>query len=231
MARVSKDYVLQTLRNRGIKYWKVTAAGSSYPLDEMQDEETSLDKSLNQLENTLEQINEGLVTVQASERSKTEKGRGGNTRNGIFEFKVDCRSTAAQQASPITGVENGFSSRLENLMRENGELKAQLLEQEQKHQNALLRKEIEEIKQGDPYTNAAIQALAGYFMKGNQQPAAIAGTPLDETKRKAINSAVKRLLAIDTNLHETLDALASFAENDPGTYSNYVQMLKTQVGA
>lgn len=231
MARVSKDFVINTLRNKGIKYWKITAAGSSYPIDEMQDEEISLDKSLNQLEAALAEMREGLITIQASERSKNEKGRGGNTRTGVYEFKVDCREGAAtSSASPISGLET-FSPRLEALMRENNDLRNQITEIKSQHQLELMRKDLEEAKAGDPYTNTAIQALAGYFLKNQQQPAAIAGTPLDEAKRKEINAAIKRLLQVDSNLGQTLTALATFAETQPDQYAQYLTLLKNQVNS
>lgn len=242
MAFVSKKRCLDVMQENSFKYYKVLDTDKSC-IAEQQDPELSEKAAYTKLEEVLEEIEGTWVHVQFRHKTSKEIGAGGSIKSGVIDLKVKL-SDQRKEGDIHVGALN---QSVMQLMRENAELKTQLNDIRRQHEIDLLKKEFADWKKEEkdknktsPIIEQGIGILADYFRNAGKaqapvtQQAAPAQMPIngpDEVsgKKQKVQDAIKRLSAIDPNLPDTLQMLATYAEKNPASYSSMLPMLKAQI--
>src|SRR5258706_8252129 len=97
MAFVNKDHVFKIMRNSECPYWRITDNTGMRHLVDENDTETNVENAIEQLEATINDIEDNNVCIVISNKTKKEKSGGGRNYKQ-YEFKVNLRK-----------VENGFT--------------------------------------------------------------------------------------------------------------------------
>lgn len=233
MAYVQPSFIYSTIRQNGCKYWTVNTSDGRYPLS-VQEQDISADQSAQLLEDVLNQVSNGIITVECSEKSRSEKGRGGSTKTGNYTFKVNLQNgaRAANESQPLNGIpqQDAWHTR-EQLIR---------LEETMKRQH--LERKIDDLENGgalngvlnNPVVQKAIPILLMKMAGGNgavkMPPNSAPVNGLEDVEHETrIQNAVQRLCAIDPNFHEHIELLATFAEQKPEMYAGMIPNLKNMV--
>lgn len=242
MAYVTEKYCIDTITKRKAKYWKLYDSDGTL-IDEQQDSDTDLDKSVEQLQNALMEITGGYVIVKANNRKGKELARGGAVSGSSLEFKIQLGRVRGRDRDSGDG---GNITLLRELFKVQQEYREYVMSNEFEKRIAKLEK-----KKSDDGMDGIMgdlrfvirqeylkqQGLSGTGTVDNKLPSL--GTteserqvqPGDGKQNKAgIIEAVKIFAKVDPKVGDHLLLLAKFAENHPDQYEQYLQMLKEQSG-
>lgn len=235
MLFTNKDYVFKQMQENDLAFYEVLDGNTL--LDQNQDENTTVDKSVEQLRECLESLNGSFVTVKVSAVTKKTKATGRDYSLRVYNVKLSTPNNPAQAS--IAGI-GGISDEVKSLMNEISQLKAQLIETEYKNQISGLQEQINDLKnsKADPISDIAQAMIMQYMQPGPQKSivgiAGVATNDLTGTQSVAddktrFTAAIQRLKTVDADLISTLESLAAFAEKNPAQYCSYVTMLKTSL--
>lgn len=233
---VTFDYTKKLMREHELRYWTIKDSDGRSILGEQKDSEISIQDSIDQLEDAMGEIQGKYINLSLRSKSRAERGAGGDLKSGIFDLKVQLN-----QSGGINGVATATDRRLEDLMQTINDLKLQMIEDKHEREKQELKNKIKELEEGNPMLDQVINGLGRLFTNQNQ-PAPEVQAPVQEKEvpvRKLagvqpdkngdgprIKSALIRLGKIDSNLIDTLESLASFAEKNPDQFLGYIGMLK-----
>lgn len=223
MALVTKDYVTRTMKDKGLKHFTVKDSDGKSVIGDNHDEDTTVEKSAAMLEELLEEVSGTYVYVNLSEKTKRQKGAGGNMM-GDYNFKVKLHGDT-------TSI-SGHNPNSSNYYKQLADLQIQLAEIKKDHEIERLKMEFEEFKKekSNPMMDAALGHLINIMSGSHQTQQAVTASPgihgTGDDAQSRMKSALKRLSKVDKNLAETLVSLANFAEKNPKAYHNYLPMLK-----
>ena len=233
MAFVSQKYALNIMEKNKAKYWKLYDSDGSM-IGEQQDGDLDIDSSISALEEALEEVESGWVTISANTKKGKELAQGGDIKSGSFKFKVRIGDTG-------TG---GRKSESSGTMEKFYELKFEF-------EKFKLEKEYEK-KSGDnnkdPYEKflekigniVEIEYLEERKLQRGEKTISGTGTekkestPASEHTKEVIHngsnkdkvvSALTDLASVDKNAADNLLKLAAWAKANPELYKAYVQNL------
>jgi hypothetical protein len=214
-------FVTTAMQKKGWKHFRVDGADGKtiYVQD---DPEARLEDNVLLLEDVINQ-HTGLLHIKIYERSGRAKTNSGSTKN-YLNFTIDTKEAAPAAMAGIQGPAQP-SVDYEALLRE----QEQRLRAEFKKDMEILdlKRQIKEAQEGSSL-DKYLPMIAGLFQNGNI-PVGVAGQPDDEpelnTPKQRLNSAVQRLLAVDSDLIEHLEQLADLAESKPDIYKMAISQL------
>lgn len=233
---VTFDYTKKLMRDHELRYWTIKDSDGRSTLGEQKDSEISIQDSIDLLEDAMGEIQGKYINLSLRSKSRTERGSGGDLRSGIFDLKVQLN-----QSGGINGTANATDRRLEDLMQTINDLKLQMIEDKHEREKQELKNKIKELEEGNPMLDQVINGLGRLFTnqtqnnaeQPSQQPQErevpvrkLAGVESTESTDR-LKTALRRLGKIDSNLVETLESLATFAEKNPDQFMGYIQMLKS----
>lgn len=229
MVTTSINQILAIAQNKQIQFFKIFDATGKQLYYSQDDENTTPSEAFNELSDQLKNFDNGIVSVQLSEKSFKEKGQGGSVKGGSFYYKV-------RVGEKLTPAINGLMNEdVKTLMNEVAELRLKLMLQEQEHKNLEAQRKLEEkiegLKNNDPFEKYAptlMPIIAQMFGTGTPQIAPVINgtdTPTDD-KKTIITKAVNRLLKIDPDFATNITLLADFGEKNPEKYKSFIPMLK-----
>jgi hypothetical protein len=230
MVTTSINQVLSIAQNKQIQFFKIFDATGKQLYYSQDDENITPSEAYNELNDQLKNFDNGIVSVQLSEKSFKEIGKGGSVKGFSSYFKV-------RTGQSLTPAINGLMNEdVKNLMNEVAELRLKLMLQEQEHKNLEAQRKLEEkiegLKDNDPFEKYAptlMPIIAQMFGTGTPQiQPNINGTETTSTddKKTIITKAVNRLLKIDPDFAQNITLLADFGEKNPEKYKSFIPMLK-----
>jgi len=233
---VSLDYAKRLMRDHEVKYWKIKDSDNRSVLGEFKDPESTLEQSIDMLENSIIEIQGKWINLELRSKSAKERGAGGDIRTNNYDLKVLLDSKGGINGPGAQ--QNSNDGLIKTLMAEIQNMRVDMLRQQHSFETASLKAELAELKEGNPMMDQVIAGLAKVFVPGAQAPGneipLQPASPVQQVQHLAgveegknrIQSALRTLASIDSNLKETLEALARFAKKNPDQYHSYVQMLK-----
>jgi len=214
------------LHDKQLPYWTVSDGRSVIAFN---DDEDSLSKSEELLQEVLDNVLDAYVIVKISERPRKDLSKGGNTRSNFLEYKIQLK--AASQPG-VRGI-SGNSNNVDELHQEIKKLRDELHKKELEVIKDNFQRQIDELKEkkNDPMTEMGMQVLSGLLIP--KKTVAVAGAE-DEAvktdfveKQKRIKLALVKLSKVDPDLDQTMTLLAEFAVNNPDQYKSFIPMLKS----
>lgn len=212
-----------------LRFFSVYGSDGKSLIFESDDEDSTVDGQVASLNDCMEAIEDGYVTIKLCAISRKARGKGGDkTEKQVYEFRVRANEQASQKNIGGLPGEAGSNMTLLNKIKE---LEIELVKSKHKQELDEIRREIAELKTASPVESMLPMLIQGLSGAGWGAPAAaIKGTPINgpdgPTSKDLVVEAIKRLSAIDKNLHQTLTDLADFAEKNPEKYFAYIPMLK-----
>lgn len=234
---VNKDYIAELMQGENLYLFTLCGVDGKSILCEQDDEATKVGEAIQKLDHCLESLEPNQVVYLTLRRtSKKDKGLGGSTR-GNYQFKIRTGTAKAISGHTPQIDTSLVNSEILRLMQEKKELELKMAELKAEQKHAELERKIEEIKNEsvlDKYAPQIMGVLQSMFAKQTSAPVAVAGLEQEETQtettpKQRITAAINRLLKVDKNLVETLELLATFAEQQPQSYLGFLPMLKAQV--
>lgn len=218
MALVKQSYIIEQMRSKSLNFFIVKEGAQIVDLQD--DEGTSTEGAIDQLTETLNSIESGILEIAVSNKSRKQKAKGGDANN--FTYKVRIGENKTDQAGAG------------GLLREIYELRAQMDKKEFEHQlqeveRRLSKKDKKESLMDNPMVQQAIGALISKYGAGAGAVAdapGIHGVETPETKTKItqeekalLANSVSRLSKVDPDIINTLVKLANLAEENPAKYN------------
>jgi hypothetical protein len=228
---------------KGFPYWSVIINNKTTFVN---DDDTQIDSSFENLKEYLSYLDDAFVTVKLSQKTGKEKSEGGSIKSDkTFVLRLNQKT----EDKAINGYDINLIKENLELKNENNILQSKL-DQILTRLNAIEGAEEEEYEEEQSHTDAIlgmvkpyIPALIAKFV-GNPQPAhvptrSLAGidgdnehtSTMDEATEK-INRAKKaviKLLKLDADAAERLEKLAILAETKPDTYIMAANMLNSMI--
>jgi len=232
MALVKLDHVLKLMRERELPYWRLTDNSGLRNMVAENDTEESVETGIEELEEALSNIEDNIICVMISNRTKKQKSGGGR---GYIQMEMKINLHKAETG--FGAGNNGMLAMLLAQMEKNSNLVMQLMEQKKESELAELRREIKEMKNDGSGKFEKYQPYLDKLFGVQKESHGIASvgeedTEVDEKVVKAqarIRSAIKRLVKIDSNLPDTITLIANFAEKHPDKYKAFAAGLPAMI--
>jgi len=223
------NWIIEKMIAEKLPYYQIIDSDGKTVIDENDNTEVDVHQASKRLIDLFDRIS-GPITVKLSEKTKKEKGAGGNPRNLTFNTKIgnNNNNTGVSGIGAVNNFANiaDIEARLE--AKYNEKLEATLREIELKRRIEKLEEEKNAPDDIEKYA-PIIQAIAGMFGNGavplNGSPN-INGPGEVNPVFSRINAAVKILYNNDKNFVENLEKLAQIAQNKPFIYSMAISKLK-----
>jgi hypothetical protein len=236
MAIVRKEYVIEQIKVKKLPYFIVKDGNS---IIDVQDDDITPDEAADALTNTLDALDDGIVTVLLSDKSSVDKSRGGRLQNMVYKVRVGNILAGQGNRGGIQNISNYSElTRYQDRIRE---LELLLAKKDHEFELYKLREEFKGSKDKSVFDHPMAQAAITGLLNAWQKSGVVTtnGTPpinghdevqsekrLSADDKQKLKSAIMRLSALDDNLIEHLMLLADMAENKPETYKMAVNMLK-----
>lgn len=225
MLTIPTKFVIDSARKLNLIFWQITEAGNELA---RQDDEISLDDSLQILEDTINELKESARSgdkIKVSMQSQPMTNGGRKKGMQLRTFYVYLKEPETKQVQGIGNL---------NLLEENLRLKLEMQHDKEKQE---LLKRIEALEAPEPEQNNIEKSIEGittilnhpitslvvgwFANKNTQAPApAINGIPLDD-----YNNLISRIEKIDPEFIKMLNAIVTAAEENENTYFMYRNML------
>lgn len=229
MITIPVKYVIDSARKKGLVFWQITDAGNEIA---RQDEEISLEDSLQLLEETINELKDNARTGDKIKVSMQSMQMSGGRKKGmqLGNWFIYLKEPESKQMQGIGNL---------NLIEENIRLKM-TMEHEKEKESLIKRIEALENTEEDGegfekvinglnnlMASPATQLLIGLMMNGKAAPAAAApainGLPITDYK-----NLIERIEKIDPEFIQMLEAIVISAEENPAGYNFYRQQLVKQ---
>lgn len=224
---VNKNIIRRQAERENLIYWQITAGNAELW---RQDDNISIDESLAELENALEELTEGARpgdTVNVSMQSKPASSEGRVKGSKMKKFVYTLIPSGGSRA--INGAPSGDYLRLVDKLARMEEAEKWRIEKE------ALNKRLEALENEDKDAGgltlagitsllnhpAAQMALSGLF--GAPIPAP--GAPVNGPQPDQSQEDVSYLVHNDPDFKKLLHAVRLIHENDPGTYAMSSKMI------
>ena len=224
MLTIPTKFVIDSARKLNLVFWQITEGGNELA---RQDEELSLDDSLQILEDTINELKESARSGDKVKISMQSMAMSGGRKKGMqlrtfYIYLKEPETRSSQQIGSLGLVEENIRLKLE--MQHDKE-KSELLKRIEaleapEQETGQLDKTIEGINN---LLNHPITSLVmGYFVnKTATAPApAINGLP-----KQDYSDLLERIEKIDPEFNTMLNAIVTSAENDAASYFMYKKML------
>lgn len=245
MAVVTIDFCLEQMTKQNYKYWTLSDSTGKNEIRSQDDELVSLEESIDELKHVYTSVSGGgYIQLKAYKYNTKERGEGGNKPKMYYIYKILANNPSTSPGNNNTGS-LGLNDYLA-LMQKNNELQRKIEMEE-------LRKALEpkEEKSGGfeklaeiiltdatlktatiGFISNAGKGIAGYFTKNANNGAAPHGPfksgsqqSTNEPISGAFDDSLRRLKNLDPELEKTLQAMASFLEDNPGQLVSIKQIL------
>jgi len=230
MASVKISHVVKVMAENDARFYSVKDNGKV--LDEQDNLAVDTEAAIAMLQDTFAGLTGSFVTVMISNKNRMDKGNGRS--KDLFQREFTVMLGTDKQA--VAGVSDNLNA-FKDLLRENQQLREQLLEQKHQTEIDLIRKEFNEFKDlqnakgmtGIPLLDGLLEnetvqlklvdSLTGFL--GGAKATALAG--IDETTEQYI----EHIKTVDPDFEAiTLPALAKLALTKPDTYKQGILFLK-----
>lgn len=225
MLTIPTKFVIDSARKLNLVFWQITEGGNELA---RQDEDLSLDDSLQILEDTINELKESARSGDKIKVSMQSMAMSGGRKKGMqlrtfYVYLKDPESRSSQQIGSLGLVEENIRLKLE--MQHDKE-KSELLKriealENQEEEKSSFDKTIEGFEK--LISNPAAQMLLGMMFnnKAPQAPApAINGLP-----KQDYSDLLERIEKIDPEFNTMLAAIVAAAESEPATYFMYKKQL------
>lgn len=235
MSIVKKEYVLDQITRMQLPYYIVKDGNTVL---DVQDDDITPEESAEQLNNMLEALDDGIITILLSDKSSSDKARGGRLRN--FSYKVRVRSNGSihgQNTNVQTIPNNSELARLHEKVRT---LELQLQQKQHEFDLYKLERKFDESKEKSVFDHPMAQtAIAGLLQMWNKSGiVSTDGTPpinghehdvhIEQANNVVrLKEATKKLMKLDPNFIDNLCKLAELAEQKPEMYATALNVLKS----
>lgn len=223
MAYFNVDKALEEVTDNNLIYWKITEPNNSHPLAQ-QREDITINKSVEQLESILRELEGGYVIIQASPEPVT--GRGGD-KSGIRQFRVKLPNISTGGES--RGAMNGTNAAPAHFYEQLRALEVRLVEQQKNQEIADLKRQLAEQAQESPTEKIISGLLPVLVSKWGGATATPPSPPIngtDQTPGQRIQAALVRLNKLIPDLPEAMENLANYAEQNPQMLPTILNMIK-----
>ena len=245
MALTTLDYVCDVMRQKNYPMWRLKCDGALVNMSEGKD----LELGISELKKCVENQIGGIIEITISNKTGIEKNEGGRTELHTLKFQIECPSAP----KGVNGTGTKDNGNLEYLYKQLAEQKFLYRIQELEKENEELKAQIEEYENGEgdeeplngigaimdelrPY----IKPLIGKFLGGAmplQQPTAM-NDNVGEVKNEKLTDAQieqikkcatggKRILLVDEFFGDRVLQLALLAEKDKASYDMACNMLNS----
>lgn len=224
MAVVTREFLLSQLKAKNMPFYVIK--NDRNKLIDQNQEVTDIDEAHDLLESALNNIQEGTITVELSEKTKKAKANGGNllVMTYTIRIKPDKPSASIADGSIIT-LYDRFNDKLRqseiDRLRLEYELKMLALTNENK------------TGFDHPLAQAAINGFLGMLNNNGSGAIPTNGTPpingagagTDAAAR--LKTAITKLAKLDPDFVINLEKLATLAETNPAMYNQAVNLLNS----
>lgn len=220
------------MQKASAKYWKLYDSDGSL-IGEQQDADCGVDKAVELLEEALEEINEGWVTVNANTKKGKELSMGGDIKTGAFKFKIRMGGSSGSSGRDSSGnhYKDFFELKLEfEKFKLEKEYEGKNKDANKDPYEKFLEKignivEIEyleerKIQRGGKEISGTTTTTTTSVEKEKAKDVMNSGT----NKEKVV-AALTDLASVDSNIADNLLKLAEFAKKNPELYKQYVATL------
>lgn len=225
MAVVTREFLLSQLKVKNMPFYVVK--NDRGKLIDQNQEVTDIDEAHDLLESALNNIQEGTITVELSEKTKKAKANGGNllVMTYTIRIKPDKPSAASIADGSIITLYDRFNDKLRqseiDRLRLEYELKILALTNENK------------TGFDHPLAQAAINGFLGMLNNNGSGAIPTSGTPpingagagADAAAR--LKTALTKLVKLDPDFVINLEKLATLAETNPAMYNQAVNLLNS----
>lgn len=223
MAVVTREFLLSQLKAKNMPFYVVK--NDRGKLIDQNQEVTDIDEAHDLLESALNNIQEGTITVELSEKTKKAKANGGNllVMTYTIRIKPDKPSAASIADGSIITLYDRFNDKLRqseiDRLRLEYELKMLALTNENK------------TGFDHPLAQAAINGFLGMLNNNGAGAIPTNGTPpingagADAAAR--LKTAITKLAKLDPDFVINLEKLATLAETNPAMYNQAVNLLNS----
>lgn len=225
MAVVTREFLLSQLKAKNMPFYVVK--NDRGKLIDQNQEVTDIDEAHDLLESALNNIQEGTITVELSEKTKKAKANGGNllVMTYTIRIKPDKPSAASIADGSIITLYDRFNDKLRqseiDRLRLEYELKMLALTNENK------------TGFDHPLAQAAINGFLGMLNNNGAGVIPTNGTPpINGTGAGAdtaarLKTALTKLVKLDPDFVINLEKLATLAETNPAMYTQAVNLLNS----
>lgn len=225
MAVVTREFLLSQLKAKNMPFYVIK--NDRNKLIDQNQEVTDIDEAHDLLESALNNIQEGTITVELSEKTKKAKANGGNllVMTYTIRIKPDKPSAASIADGSIITLYDRFNDKLRqseiDRLRLEYELKMLALTNENK------------TGFDHPLAQAAINGFLGMLNNNGSGAIPTNGTPpingagagTDAAAR--LKTAITKLAKLDPDFVINLEKLATLAETNPAMYNQAVNLLNS----
>lgn len=237
---------IEWMRVNKLPYWRLETRNRKVAESQEDDsKELDIEESISHLETMLELLGPGRYNLKARKKKQ------GNAGEMHFSFTAEQEAEPAHIAGPP--VHQQDNSQLIELHKKISELEFQLQKKEIEHQMSALKLEMQQIKEGngngkwDFFGDAVGRVLVDYLQTGKapsfiKQAPAVSSTGIGSTagttttndtaameESERIEKALERLHEIaGDKLANSLEALATYAEQNPSQFTGFMDMLIAQ---
>lgn len=225
-ATVKKEFLIKKIEAEKLTCYEVTDGRAKIAENQDCDSPT---QCIEELEEIFESVEDAIVVVKVSDRSKKLKAKGGPPANH-YEYRIRLKESAA------SGI-GGTNQTLMGMMNQIYDLRLQLEKKELEKEKTELLKRLEKLEEdkGNPMMEKALTMLGTYLSGGQKATIGVAGTDdphpdEDQVKKQMkVRKALSRLNKIDPDLPDSLTLLADFAEKKPEEYRRFVPMIRSMI--
>jgi hypothetical protein len=227
MAFVKIEYVYKLMEEKNLPYFRVM---DGKLLIGENDEESEVQKAVDMLQETIEMVEDSMISIVLSDKTRKERGKGGSNWD-TYNFKIKLKG--AETAS------GGINGTILSMMEKNSTLLRQIEIQQKEHEMEALKKQIAELKDAKEKPDMwerYLPLLATHFTGNKIAVAGHEDEPIQEVENtmqedsiNKIKRALKILSKVDNDLPNTLMMLATFAQKQPEKYKSFIPIIKTQI--
>jgi len=208
------------------------------------EDDKPIDEIYEELEEFVSDCTGNFVKIEIPAEAKGKGKRGGDNfdiERKKFVFKVKIGSGAARSESMSAG--GGSLAMMMSLMREQGELRAQLEKERSERVLDEIRRDMKDLRKNKD--DSPVEQLAGVIwnkyaeaerVKGiarevtapKAKAAEPAGTIADEVNpdKEKLKGAIRNFQEVDENFIENMDFLSRYAKENPSIYKAFIDNLK-----
>jgi hypothetical protein len=249
---ITKERIFEIISENELPYWELKDSDKGFTV-QRQSQTDNIEDSIDKLNTVLNDIKSTKVFIRISNFPfPIRAGRVVGRETQSYFIKLE--QTKNKEMSDNVGT--GALAYIVPLMKEIGELKAGLVRAEMESIKSEFQKQIDDLKRQknkeevNGLMSAKEEMLMGLYdtllpyvplvasklgLIPNTQPVHINHVETDTapeteaTIKSRIAKACNRLLKIDDDLVNTLELLATYAEQNPDGYKSFIPILKSQI--